>query len=272
LTVKVEVFVRPPVEIDVSRDKVDIDFEMPPPSLQANLISLLTSEKHSDVTFIVEGERIKAHSVILCARSEVFDRELNCGMQEALTKEVKVVDCDPVAFKVMLRFIYSDDLDTIWDSIDALDDKSGAASSSGSKPKKASVAPGEKVPLLQHLLAMSHKYQINRLHVWCERELSKFLCVNEVCHVLCQAHLYQATQLENTCLAWIKANLSAVVVKPAFSAIAKDWPEVQMKINMYLAGLTGAETTRVMEEHWKRPTGESNEESSSQPAKRKRTE
>merc|ERR1712100_214594 len=115
-----------------------------------------------------------------------------------------------------------------------------------------------RVTLLQHLLAISHKYQVTRLHLWCEQELSKYLSVTEVCHVLCQAHLYEASQLEKTCLAWIKANQAAVVVTPAFSALAKDWPKVMFKINMFLAGVAGAEASRLLEAHWKANDGISN--------------
>ena len=46
-----------------------------------SMLSLLSSGKHSDVTFVVQGEHIKAHAAILSARSDVFDRLLDCGMR-----------------------------------------------------------------------------------------------------------------------------------------------------------------------------------------------
>jgi len=127
-------------------------------------------------------------------------------------------------------------------------------SSCSSKTNTQKTSMSERVPLLQHLLAISHKYEVTRLHLWCEQELSKYLSVTEVCHVLCQAHLYEAAQLEKTCLSWIKANQSAVVVTPAFSALAKEWPEVMFKVSMFLSGITGAEASRLLEAHWKSHT------------------
>ena len=40
-----------------------------------------------DVTFFVQGETIKAHSPILCARSEVFEKELTAGLKESTSKD-----------------------------------------------------------------------------------------------------------------------------------------------------------------------------------------
>ena len=40
----------------------------------AGLLDVLENEKYCDVTFIVEGERFKAHRVILASQCEYFDR------------------------------------------------------------------------------------------------------------------------------------------------------------------------------------------------------
>lgn len=40
-----------------------------------------------DVTFVVQGETMKAHSPILCARSEVFEKELTAGLRESTSKD-----------------------------------------------------------------------------------------------------------------------------------------------------------------------------------------
>ena len=40
------------------------------------------------MTFVVQQETMKAHAAILCARSEVFERELNAGLKESKSKEI----------------------------------------------------------------------------------------------------------------------------------------------------------------------------------------
>merc|ERR1712007_3714 len=94
LTVKVEVEVRSREEPQCAPQSDEPWIEVPPAALGANLLSLLQESKCCDVTFIVDKESIKAHSQILCARSEVFDRQLNSGMREAASREIVVEDCD----------------------------------------------------------------------------------------------------------------------------------------------------------------------------------
>merc|ERR1712083_813673 len=204
------------------------DFEEPPslnrpyvkvPSgtLAANLLSLLGDGKCSDVTFIVEGVHMKAHSQILCARSEVFDRQLNGGMRESVSKEVVVQDCDAVSFKAMLQFLYSDD----FTCIEKLAQTHRASDGSNGH--------NDRMSLLQGVLALSHRYQVTRLRKWCEQQLCQSLSTSDVCTVLCQAHLYQARQLEESCLRFIQAHKAAVVVTEAFGRLATEWPQVMLK-------------------------------------------
>jgi sugar lactone lactonase YvrE len=48
----------------------------------ADLLRMLASGKHADVTFSVEGQLIRAHRNILCARSEYFDTMLGSQFRE----------------------------------------------------------------------------------------------------------------------------------------------------------------------------------------------
>ena len=66
------------------------------------------SGRGADVTFLVKGEAICAHSQILLARSDVFASELLGGMQESISKEIVVEDCEGEIFKAMLRFLYTE--------------------------------------------------------------------------------------------------------------------------------------------------------------------
>merc|ERR1712176_399436 len=78
--------------------------------------------------------------------------------------------------------------------------------------------------------------------MWCEQQLCQSLSTSDVCTVLCQAHLYQARQLEEACLHFIQAQKAVVVVTQAFRRLAKEWPEVMLKVNMFFAGVSAHET------------------------------
>ena len=55
--------------------------------------------------------------------------------------------------------------------------------------------------------------------------------------MLCQAHLYEAKELEQGCLRTIKENFETVVLTSEFGALAFKWPEVMVKITMYIGGI-----------------------------------
>eukprot|EP00930_Biecheleria_cincta_P031664 TRINITY_DN21975_c0_g1_i1.p1 TRINITY_DN21975_c0_g1~~TRINITY_DN21975_c0_g1_i1.p1 ORF type:complete len:489 (+),score=75.85 TRINITY_DN21975_c0_g1_i1:94-1560(+) len=213
MTVKIELELRQDGELDI----VDHPrIQVPPASISAELSSLFGNGKGSDVTFRVHGELIKAHSPILCARSEVFDKLLHGGMQESLTKEIQVDDCDVRTFKELIRFVYTDEFSHIESFID----------------EDMSCCKG--VAILQGLLAASHKYALSRLQLWCEASLCGRIAVNNVFAILCQAHLHDAKQLADACLSFIQHRYETLVVTEEFGKLAREWPEVIIKINLFM--------------------------------------
>lgn len=75
------------------------------------------------------------------------------------------------------------------------------------------------------------------MRVWCEHKLCECLTVCDAFSILCQAHLYEAKQLEQACLSFIKDNLAQVVSSSTYGRGCKEWPEVVLKINAATAGL-----------------------------------
>ena len=79
----------------------------PANDLQTDLLKLLDSAPNTDVTFIVQGESIKAHKSILAVRSQYFQRMFESDVEENITDEVKVPDIEPEVFRGLLQFLYS---------------------------------------------------------------------------------------------------------------------------------------------------------------------
>ncbi|CAE7026923.1 BPM1, partial [Symbiodinium sp. CCMP2456] len=86
---------------------------VPGPTMGSDMLRFLEKSAGSDVEFVVQGERIKAHSQVLCARSEVFEKQLTTGMKESVSKMITIEDCDPASFKTLLHYLYTDDLGCI---------------------------------------------------------------------------------------------------------------------------------------------------------------
>eukprot|EP00928_Gymnodinium_smaydae_P074257 TRINITY_DN57323_c0_g1_i1.p1 TRINITY_DN57323_c0_g1~~TRINITY_DN57323_c0_g1_i1.p1 ORF type:complete len:527 (-),score=129.24 TRINITY_DN57323_c0_g1_i1:154-1734(-) len=267
LTVKFELAVRPDADFSTIKPHVEVT----PPTLSANLCSLLEDGRCSDITFVLSDGSIKAHSQIICARSEVFDKQLHGGMREATSKEIVVEDCDVATFKAFLQFLYTDDfafMEQVVKTACADSARSGGGSSSGDTGGSESDSVANvRTSLLQSVLAVSHRYQVERLRLWCQRMLCNSITVSEVCSVLCQAHMYDARQLEEACLRFIKSNLEKVVVTPSFGSLGKEWPEVVLKINLFLAGVSETSAQAAIEAHRQTPRGEA--EGGKKPAAKK---
>lgn len=228
LTVKFELEVRPDEWYGRAPLKPHVD--VPPATISADMRVLLDEGKCSDVTFNVQGEVIKAHSPILCARSEVFEKQLTAGLRESTSKEITITDCEVATFKALLQFLYTDSFSDVEELM-----KSSTAPGSDASSEES---PHQQLSLLQGLLAASHKYQVKRLQLWCEQQLCETITSLKVCDVLCQAHLYEAKQLEKACLAFIKNHMEEVVVTPSFGQLGKDWPQVMLKISIFTAGVS----------------------------------
>ena len=101
--------------------------------------------------------------------------------------------------------------------------------------------------LLQSVLAISHKYQLHRLQAWCEQQLCALLDASMACGVLCQAHLYEAKQLETACLNHISNNLKSIIVTPEYGLLSKEWPAVLLKIQLHSAGVPNSQANAAFE-------------------------
>ena len=132
--------------------------------------SLLSSEEFSDVTLVVGSEELKAHQLVLSARSSVFKTMFQVDMKEKLTNHVEIMDIELPVVQEMLTFIYT-----------------------GNSPNLNLENMASK------LLFAADKYQLVRLKRMCEEALSCKLTVENVSQTLALAEMHNATQLEAVC-------------------------------------------------------------------------
>ena len=77
------------------------------PSLKDRLLHLCNNDFMSDVTFIVQDNRIPAHKVFLATSSPVFDAMFNGPLAQKGKSEVEILDCqDSRDFIEFLRYFY----------------------------------------------------------------------------------------------------------------------------------------------------------------------
>lgn len=216
------------IELQVETDAV---LQVPPSTILTDIASLLEDGRCSDITFVIEGNHLQAHSAIVCARSRVLERVVNCGMCESASKQIVVEDCNLITFKVLLHFLYTDDFSQVEERLRTIEADCSHAVVSEEEPYPAT-------SFLQTLLAVCHKYEVVRLQLWCMQQLQRRISVRDVCSILRQAYLVQAQELQADCLAFIHRNMPSVVVTPMFGNLSAMWPDVVLEINLFAAGLS----------------------------------
>jgi len=143
-------------------------------------LKLFDDAKKADVTFLVNGEKIKAHKTILFARSTYFERMFDSDMKENLSDEVEVPDDDPEAFRGMLRYLYG------------------------------GVAPPNLDDIAMDLFVLADKYGLEKLKTTCKTSIFANLGADTVVDALLLAYRYDNDDLMAEAKVVLRANIRAV--------------------------------------------------------------
>ncbi len=66
------------------------------------------SDKSSDITIIIDGQRLPSHKFVLSAKSRVFKAMLFGNFKESNDKQIELKETPINAFKLLLKFCYSE--------------------------------------------------------------------------------------------------------------------------------------------------------------------
>ncbi|KAF2310222.1 hypothetical protein GH714_007270 [Hevea brasiliensis] len=140
------------------------------------LKKLYSAGEYSDVNMYIEGHGLVAqpHRVILSLWSIPFAKMFTNGMSESSSSKVSLSDVSPEAFKIMLDFIYSGEIN-LEDSMDFGD-------------------------LLLQLLLLADKFGVTLLYQECCKTLLECLSEDSVCPILLTVSSFPSCKLiEETC-------------------------------------------------------------------------
>ncbi|XBI85298.1 hypothetical protein VPH35_093457 [Triticum aestivum] len=169
----------------VTKTKSFPNIDMPPANMTKHVAKLLEEKKGFDVSFIVAGEIIEAHRFVLAMRSPVFKAELYGSMREARPGQcITIKDMQPVVFKALLHFIYTDSLPS-----------------------------GEETGMVRPLVVAADRYAMDRLKLVCQSILCEDLNKDTVATTLALANQHNCQQLKEACLQFIELSdfMDAVV-------------------------------------------------------------
>ena len=211
---------------------------LPPPTLVRDLLAMLTDEQYSDLTIEAEydGEppvRFPVHACVLSRRSAVFCAALSHGTREAASRRIRLVDTPPLVLKALLHYLYSDDFAEVERVLREAVEAGGRDAAAGAAAVPQATAE-QRMAQLQALLAVAHKYQVGRLLCWSEQQLCRLVRAESVCSLVELARVYDASELLQHCLRFMKAHQAQVVARADFAALT---PQSLVRFNMFCAGV-----------------------------------
>lgn len=159
-----------------------------PSALSNDLLKLFADEAFSDVKIVTSDQQeIKAHKLVLSARSEVFKTMLCGSMSESQSNEILLVDFEPAVVKAFVRYLYDDTL-----------------------------SPDTMLESGVDLYAMARKYHVVGLETQCEDYMGSILEARNVLEVLGVAELHESSSLRLKCLVYVGENSKTVVQNKSF--------------------------------------------------------
>ncbi|CAG9860165.1 unnamed protein product [Phyllotreta striolata] len=161
--------------------------------LSEHLSALYLNQEHSDVTLIVEGQKLNAHKVILAARSDYFRALLYGGLKESTQNEILLPDAPLKAFKVLLKYIYTGKmfLSTL------------------------------KEDVILDTLGLAHQYGFQDLETAVSDILRQLLALRNVCAVLDTARLYGLEMLVKVCHTFLDRHASEILQHESFLQLSQ---------------------------------------------------
>ncbi len=154
---------------------------------------LLAKSVMTDFTLLCGDEALPCHKAILALRSDVFERMFeNKSSKENTKNEVEIIDCEPEILKDFLQFLYTDQVQRSYNSID--------------------------------LLLLADKYNVLGLKKKCELALTKQMDVKNAIELLIVASTISAPILKPKAANFIFKNLDELVESDDWEEMAKTDP------------------------------------------------
>lgn len=154
---------------------------------------LLNNEFMADVYFVIGQEnkiRIPAHKYVLAIGSSVFYAMFFGGLASN-SEEIEIPDVEPVAFMVLLKYLYCDEIDLEADTVLAV-------------------------------LYAAKKYIVPHLARSCVRFLETSLSAKNACVLLSQSRLFEEPELMQRCWEVIDAQAEEALTSDGFADIDFD--------------------------------------------------
>ncbi|KAG5185888.1 BTB/POZ protein [Tribonema minus] len=176
--------------------------------------ALLADDEHCDVTFFVGDAKapVKAHKVVLVARSEYFRNMFRRGaMREGATCEVSIESHEEQTVRWMLEYFYTNE---VVDLHRCTADQVAA------------------------VLSIAEEYQLLDLKKLCEVTARGIVTTANVARLLAAAEQFHAATLRSACMAFVQKNMSDCAYNTSFTSDLMVTPKLCVSILKHISGDT----------------------------------
>ncbi|XP_017153308.1 BTB/POZ domain-containing protein 9-like [Drosophila miranda] len=174
--------------------------------LAFDLNTLCMNNLYSDVSFIVEDQRLPAHRMILICRSQYFSELLSGGISESEGQQIRL-EAPLEAFKVILGYLYTGSLPLSTLEVDAI----------------------------IKVLGLGNMYGLLEVEVTIARHLQKNLAVSNVCTILDTARVFNLEELATKCLDFMCKKGYLLLEHDSFQTLSKELLEEVLQRDTFLA-------------------------------------
>ncbi|XP_063903919.1 BTB/POZ domain-containing protein 9-like [Zophobas morio] len=160
--------------------------------LLGDVASLYLNQKFSDITLLVDDQKLYAHKVILAVRSEYFESLLYGDPQNTNQTEIAITGVPFDALRTLLKYIYT-----------------------------GTIAVSSDLESSLEILGLVHQYSFTDLQTTIIKKLKPLLNLQNVCLVLNTANLYDLEELLEACHSFMDLNASEVVTSDCFTDLSQ---------------------------------------------------
>jgi len=176
----------------------DLSYEVPSSTLLSDLHSFINNEALSDITFIIEGQPIHAHKMML-VRSPYFRAMFSGTMIESQQSEIRIEEIPPHIFLLVIEYLYTDHVVI-------------------------------HVEYAMELFAAADLFDIPRLQAMCEKSMLKTIHVGNAASIFLTADLHSANTLRAKALKYILKHFELVSKSTSFEEMARSNVDLVVEI------------------------------------------
>ncbi|KAJ3647099.1 hypothetical protein Zmor_024640 [Zophobas morio] len=160
--------------------------------LLEDVASLYLNQKFSDITLLIDDQKLYAHKVILAVRSPWYQFLLYEDPQNTNLAETNVTGVNIEALRIILKYFYT-----------------------------GTIALPSDVDLTLQILGLAHQYSFTNLETTITKKIQSLLNLENVCAVLNTANLYDLEELLQSCYSFIDANASEILGGDCFTDLSQ---------------------------------------------------